>query len=224
MSNTPALWTIVTPTMGRPSILQLKEKLRSETMPYVHLVMMDSKRADDSLDPKDIEDERTFVYDIRHPLYPKPDARMDVYLRAIGIMMARTPYIRCCDDDVWPEPDHLSKVTKFMEDNKLDFTWCLRRMFTREGENLGIDGFEAIGIQNQFGYNLLDNSSLFYNQTAALILAQVFLKNPIYGDDRLTWEPLNQYCKGDFIPEVLTNHMAQPHLNEFFRRNCTPEK
>ena len=224
MNNTPALWTIVTPTMGRPTILDLKERLKQETVPYVHLVMMDSKRAEDSLDPQDIEDERTFVYDIRHPLYPKPDARMDVYLRGIGILMARTPYIRCCDDDVWPEPDHLRKVTDFMEKNKLDFTWCLRRMYTREREKIGIDGFEAIGITNQFGYNLLDNSSLFYNQKAAMILSQVFLTNPVYGDDRLTWGPLHQYCKGDFMPEVLTNHMAQPHLNDFFKKFCTPEE
>lgn len=223
MNSENALWTIVTPTVGRPSILKLKEHLRQETVPYVHLVMMDSKREADSLDPRDIEDERTFVYDIRHPLYPQPNARMDVYLRAIGIMMARTPYIRCCDDDVWPEPGHLTKVTEFMSKNSLDFAWCLRRMYTREGEPIGIDGFEAIGIQNQFGYNLLDNSSLFYNQRAALVLAKVFLQNPIYGDDRLTWDPLHQNCRGDFIPEILTNHMAQPHLTEFFKKYCTPE-
>jgi len=223
MTNQNALWTIVTPTVGRPSVLKLKQQLRKETVPYVHLIMMDSKREADSLDPREIEDERTFVYDIRHPLYPQPNARMDVYLRAVGILMARTPYIRCCDDDVWPEPGHLTKVTEFMSKNSLDFTWCLRRMYTREGEKIGIDGFEAIGIENQFGYNLLDNSSLFYNQQAALVLAQVFLQNPIYGDDRLTWEPLHKNCRGDFIPEILTNHMTQPHLTEFFKKYCTPE-
>jgi len=218
-----ALWTIVTPTMGRKSILHLKEVLKEETVPYVHLVMMDSKKEADALSAEEIEDDRTFVYDIRHPLYPKPKARMDVYLRAIGIMMARTPFIRCCDDDVWPEAGHLSRVTRFMQNGKLDFAWCLRRMLTRDKEVIGIDKFEAIGEKNKFGYHLLDNSSLFYNQKAATILAQVFLNNPVYGDDRLTWEPLHRYCKGAFLDAVLTNHMAQPNLTDFFRQNCTPE-
>ena len=220
MENT---WTIVTPTVGRRSVLRLKEILKEETVPYVHFIMMDSKRDEDALTPEELEDDKTFVYDIRHPLYPQPNARMDVYLRGVGITMARTQYIRCCDDDAWPEAGHLSRVTEFMQKNNLDYTWCLRRMYDREGNKLGIDSFEAIGVKNKFGYNLLDNSSLFYNRRAALILSQVFLTNPIYGDDRLTWEPLNKFCKGDFLPEILTNHSAQPHLTEFFKQNCTPE-
>lgn len=218
-----ALWTIVTPTMGRKSLLHLKEVLKQETIPYVHFVMMDSKRDPDGVSPEEIEDERTFVYNMRHPLYPKQNERLDCYLRATGIMMARTPFIRCCDDDVWPEPGHLSRVTRFMQNGKYDFVWCKRRMLTRDKEVIGIDNFEAIGEKNQFGYHLLDNSSLFYNQKAAFILAQVFLRYPFYGEDRLTWDPLHNHCKGGFLNEVLTNHMAQPNLTEFFRKNCTPE-
>jgi hypothetical protein len=184
--------------------------------------MMDAKKEADALTVDEIEDERTYVYDIRHPLYPRPSARMDVYLRGIGILMARTKYIRCCDDDAWPEPGHLSKVTEFMESNDLDFTWCLRRMYRRNGSVIGVDRFEAIGQTNQFGYQLLDNSSLFYNQKAALVLSQVFVQNPVYGDDRLTWGPLHQLCNGQFLDEILTNHMAQPDLEEFFLRNCSP--
>lgn len=217
------LWTIVTPTMGRKYLLDLKQCLREETVPYVHLVMMDSKKDPDALTAEEIEDDRTYVYDIRHPLNPPKNARMDVYLRGIGILMARTPYIRCCDDDVWPEPGHLSRVTEFMEGKKLDFSWCLRRMYDRDKQVIGIDRFEAIGVKNKFGYNLLDNSSLFYTRKAALILAQVFLQNPIYGDDRLTWDPLHKYCRGEFLDEILTNHMAQPNLTEFFKANCSKE-
>jgi len=214
------MWTIVTPTMGRESLLNLKERLRQETVPYVHLVMMDEKKVSDALTKEEIEDDRTFVYEIRHPLHQQPGARMDVYLRGVGIAMARTPYIRCCDDDVWPEPDHLSLVTDFLEKNSLDFCWCKRRMYTRDRKLIGIDNFEAIGIKNKFGYNLLDNSSLFFNQKAGKLLTQVFLENPIYGDDRLTWAPLSKFCKGAAMSEVLTNHMSQPELESFFAKNC----
>lgn len=215
-----ALWTIVTPTIGRKSILNLKQALRKESVPYVHLIMMDSKKDIEAVSPNQLEDERTFVYDIKHPLYADDDSRMDVYLRAIGIQMARTKYIRCCDDDVEPVPGHLSVVTEFMEQRNLDFTWCLRRMLKRSGEVIGIDNFEAIGKVNKFGYNLLDNSSLFYNQKAARVLSKVFLDNAVYGDDRLTWDPLHKNCKGEFLSEILTNHMAQPNLEDFFEKFC----
>jgi hypothetical protein len=216
------LWTIITPTTGRPSLLRLKERLAAETTPYVHLVMFDAKRETSGLKPSEVEDERTFAYDIRHPTMPAPDSRMDVYLRGVGIAMARTPFIRCCDDDAWPEPNHLERVTAFMTGNTLDFCWCYRRMLTRAGEVIGIDRAEAIGHRNRFGYNLLDNSSLFYNQKAATVLMQIYLANPVYGDDRMTWGPLNAYCRGAALDEVLTNHMTQPELEPFFRKYCSP--
>ena len=130
--------------------------------------------------------------------------------------MARTSYIKCCDDDTWPEEDHLKDILKFMTTNELDFTHCFRRMWTRDGQKIGIDEFEAIGERNKFGYHLLDNSSLFYNQKAANVLVKCFCKK-VYGDDRYTYEPLHQYCKGKRYPGVLTNHMAQPHLESFFK-------
>lgn len=218
--NPQALWTIVTPTIGRKSIFRLKEQLAKETVPYVHLIMMDSKRDADSVSPADLEDENTVVYDIRHPLYPEPDARMDVYLRGVGILMARTPYVKCCDDDAWPEVGHLSRAMEFMKSQQLDFTWCLRRMYDREGNVLGVDRFEAVGEKNEFGYNLLDNSSLFCNRQASLVAAQIFIQYPVYGDDRITWDPLHELCAGKGLPEVWMNHMAQPNLVNFFRENC----
>jgi hypothetical protein len=202
--------------------LQLKERLAGETIPYIHLVMFDAKRDTSGVTPSEIEDERTFAYEIRHPTLPRGNSRMDVYLRAVGIAMARTPFIRCCDDDAWPELNHLERATQFMTDKQLDFCWCLRRMLTRTGEIIGIDRFEAIGRLNQFGYHLLDNSSPFYNQKAASVLREVFLANPVYGDDRLTWAPLNACCRGAALEEVLTNHMAQPELEPFFRKYCSP--
>lgn len=216
-----AIFTIVTPTVGRTSLLKLKEALKQETVPYVHLILFDSKRCDGALDPRALEDERTFCYEFRHPLYANKTSRIDIWLRAVGLTMARTPYIKCCDDDTWPEANHLEIVLDFMRSNGLDFTYCLRRMWSRSGELIGIDRFEAIGEINRFGYRLLDNSSLFYNQKAASILREVFLTHQFYGDDRYTYEPLNAHCRGMRLDEVLTNHMAQSELENFFRQYCS---
>ena len=226
------VFTIITPTIGRRSLLKLKEQLKHESLPYVHLIMWDSKRAHDEpggpLQPNEVCDENTFCYEINHPLYPEDvqkktqkTPRMDVLLRAYGITMARSPYIKCMDDDTWPETDHLSRVLKFMMSNKLDFCHCYRKMWKRNGDCIGVDKFEAIGGKNKFGYTLLDNSSTFYNRKAANILCNIYLDYPIYGDDRLTYEPLMKYCSGKLLPDVLTNHSCQPHLETYFEQNCT---
>lgn len=228
------VFTIVTPTMGRKSLLKLKTALKMEKVPYVHFIMWDNKRAFDDpngcLKPEDVEDENTFCYVIKHPLYPnnvettlKARPRMDVLLRAYGITMARTHYIKCMDDDTWPEENHLEKVLSFMVSKKLDFCYCYRRMWTRNMEPIGIDKFEAIGEKNMFGYTLLDNSSTFYNRKAANILTSIYLDYPIYGDDRLTYEPLRKHCKGELLDQVLTNHCSQPNLEAFFKKYCTKE-
>lgn len=215
------VFTVITPTVGRRTLLRLKECLRREKVPYVHLIMWDQKRCEDGLSPEEVEDDRTFCYVMKHPgpgQIPK-NHRNDVWLRALGISMARTKYIKCCDDDTWPEENHLEKVCDFMEQNNLDFTWCYRRMWKRNGDLIGTDRFEATGEKNRFGYTLLDNSSLFYNQKAGSVLHQVFQQNQVYGDDRFTSDPLHKYCKGKLLPEILTNHCCQPELESFFEQN-----
>tara|TARA_B100001094_G_scaffold324240_1_gene376525 strand:+ start:3367 stop:4752 length:1386 start_codon:yes stop_codon:yes gene_type:complete len=221
----PYIFTIVTPTIGRPSLLELKDKLSKEKVPFVHFIMWDTKRCPDALDPKTLEDSRTYCYEMKHPTYAKNNARLDVWLRALGAMMAKTPYIKFCDDDTWPEENHLEKVWRHMIKHNLDYTYCIRRMWTPSPRNeiIGIDNFEATGEINKFGYNLIDNSSLFVNQKAARVVSQVFMNNQIYGDDRLTYEPLKKYCKGLKLDEVLTNHRCQPHLETFFKSNCIEE-
>lgn len=232
--NVGTIFTIITPTLGRKSLLNLKECLKKEKLKYIHLILWDNKRdfesPDGHLEPHEVEDENTFCYHIKHPMYPEQveakynkKPRMDVLLRAYGITMARTPFIKCMDDDTWPEENHLEKVYNFMTQYKLDFCHCLRRIYNRNKEIIGIDKFEAIGEKNMFGYTLLDNSSTFYNRKAANILSSIYLQYPIYGDDRLTYEPLKQNCKGALLPQVLTNHMCQPHLESFFEKYCTKE-
>ena len=221
MSQNP-IFTVITPTVGRKSIYKLKKILQKETIPYVHLILWDSKRCEDAVRPCDLEDDVTYCYEFHHPLYARQNARNDVWLRAVGISLARTPYITFSDDDTWPEENHLHRVYKYMIENKLDYTHCIRRMWSPNCEAIGEDRFEAIGELNSFGYTLLDNSSLFLNSKAALIVMQVFLQNQVYGDDRVTHGPLKKYCSGKRIDQVLKNHTCQPNLEAFFRKFCTP--
>jgi len=51
-------------------------------------------------------------------------------------------------------------------------------------------------------------------------LYNVFMNNQVFGDDRFTYRPLHEYCKGGLLPEVLMNHMCQQNQTQFFKTLC----
>lgn len=218
---TPPVFTIVTPTLGNRTLLKLKEQLRKETVPYIHLIMWDTNRCKDSLTPEEVEDERTYSYVMRHPYHKYPNQRNDVWLRAVGTTLTNTPYITFFDDDTWPEENHLSKVLNYISRNKLDYTYVKRRMWEPNGTIIGIDDFEAIGKQTNWGYKLIDNSSIYLKIETARKLSTVFLEHQVYGDDRYTPEFLEKNAKGERMNQVLVNHISRPELVEFFKKNCS---
>lgn len=218
------VFTIITPTMGNRSLLKLKESLRAETTPFIHLVLWDSRRAENALTPMEIEDARTFSYVLRHPYFEMPNQRNDVHLRALGIQMTNTPFITWKDDDVTVEPNHLAKILAYMTRAKLDYTFCKRRMYEPSGEIIGIDEFESTGELNELGYTLIDNSSLYVRLETARKLSINFLNHETYGDDRYTKGFLDSIkARGSRFQEVLVNHTAKPLLVDFFKRNIKSE-
>lgn len=220
------IFTIITPTIGNHSLLKLKESLRAETTPFIHLVLWDSHRVENALTPEEIEDSRTFSYVIRHSYFEMPNQRNDVHLRALGIQMTNTPFITWKDDDVTVEPNHLAKILAYMTQSrsKLDYTFCKRRMYEPNGNIIGIDEFESIGEPNILGYTLIDNSSLYVRLETARKLSINFMNHETYGDDRYTKDFMDSIkARGSRIPEVLVNHTAKPGLVEFFRKNIKSE-
>ena len=226
MVKTEPIFTIITPTMGRPSILKLKAALSLETeIPFIHIILWDKNKysGEDAIRKEDLVDDRTFCYEFNHPYHEYPKQRNDVYLRAVGISISNTPFITFFDEDTFPEPNHLSKIFRYMINNKLDYTYCKRRMWRYDvvSSNLieiGVDDFEAIGIKNSLGYRLIDNSSLYMRIETARQLIPLYLSNQVYGDDRLVPDFLDGLSdvKGARMLEALVNHIAKPSLENFF--------
>jgi hypothetical protein len=218
--TTLPVFTIITPTMGNQSLLKLKESLKHETIPFIHLVIWDTRRVENAIRPEDIEDSHTFSYVMRHPYFEMPNQRNDVHLRALGVTMTNTPYVTWKDDDVTVEPNHLAKIISYISRNKLDYTFCKRRMLEQSGEIIGIDDFESTGEPNKFGYTLIDNSSLYAKLETARKLGVNFLNHETYGDDRYTMGFLDSIkARGSRFQEVLVNHTAKPALVTFFKSN-----
>lgn len=243
--NQKPIFTIITPTMGNHSIIRLKKALLFEDIPFIHLILWDTNRVNNEVDIKSLEDERTFCYEFKHPYHQFPKQRNDVWLRAVGITLTNTPFITFFDDDTWPERNHLKTVFDYMTSNKLDYTYCQRRMWEDSGigkdinsssyqsraeydceflRNIGVDTFEATGEKNKFGYTLIDNSSLYLRLETGRKLSSMFMGNQVYGDDRLTKDFLeDNNTIGKKLEHVLVNHVAKPNLVDFFRENVDVE-
>ena len=230
--------TIITPTLGNPSIIRLKKALMSETVPFIHIILWDKNRVKNAIEPSSLEDERTFCYQFNHPYHKFPNQRNDVWLRAIGTTLTNTPYLTFFDDDTWPNRNHLETVVNYIIQHNLDYTYCKRRMWedtslvnnsteTRQTfrdalylKEIGVDNFEATGELNKFGYTLLDNSSIYLKLDTARKLGQMFLDNQVYGDDRLSKAFLDDNnAESKKLDEVLVNHVAKPQLVDFFKNH-----
>ncbi len=228
IKNNIPVFTIITPTIGTPSIIRLKKALQYESVPFIHLILWDNTRDKNAINPKELEDERTFCYEFKHPYFKFPKQRNDVWLRAVGTTLTNTPFITFFDDDTWPDRNHLEHIINYMGQNRLDYTYCKRRMWSDLNsktnlELLGVDDFEAIGEMTKMGYRLIDNSSLYMKIETARKVAQVFLANQVYGDDRLTPDFLDKNAKGGRLHRVLVNHIAESHLVPFFKQGVTSE-
>jgi hypothetical protein len=232
MTNISPVFTIITPTVGTPSLLRLKESLKHEKIPYIHLILWDTSRCEGALNPRDLEDDRTFCYEFTHPYHRFPNQRNDVWLRGVGVTLTNTPFVTFFDDDTWPDRGHLEKIYYHMINNKLEYTFCKRRMWEHDsGYNnnnimdkynnlrlIGTDNFESTGEITKMGYRLIDNSSLYMKLDVARKISSVFLDNQYYGDDRVTPGHLDKF-KGGIYNNVLVNHVAKPQLVKFFKDN-----
>lgn len=225
------IFTLITPTVGNPSLINLKKSLQYESIPFIHLILWDTTRVKNGLSPKDyrLQDERTFHYEFTHPYHRFPDQRNDVWLRAVGANLANTPFIGFFDDDTWADRDHLKDVYKFMtspKNKKIDYTFAWRRMWEDVNNSgklklIGDDKFESIGEPTKFGYRLIDNSSIYLKTNAAWALSQMFMSFQKYGDDRLTYDFMEKNgFNGKCMSQTLINHIAKQHLVPYFKENC----
>ena len=219
------LITIITPTLGNPSIINLINALEGEAIPYIHLILFDKNRVKNGLKPSDLHNgQNTFCYEFLHPhLLKKENQRNDVWLRAVGVSLANTEYVTFFDDDTWPDRNHLKNIISFMKEKKYGYTFCKRRMWEKTAQNklnlIGTDNFEAIGIPNKEGYRLIDNSSLYMTIQTARMLIPTYLNNQVYGDDRITPDILDNNAIGGQYNKVVVNHIAKSILVDYFKKN-----
>jgi len=210
--------TVVTSTIGRPSLLKLAESLSVQGVRTVHLVLWDKKRLPDGVVPDDPRmaahanaDYSIFHYVVDHELALKPGERIDNHLRAVGVAMSTTERVAMIDDDCWVEPGWFLRALG----SECDYCYCRRALWESETLRLGVDTYESLGHTNAFGYALIDMNTLVFRNMKAFLVTEI-CNNNNYVIDRHLATRLADFGGTRFF-DVGINQISPDFLLEFHK-------
>lgn len=217
------LITVITPTTGKKTLKRLIESIDLQNQGRVfHLLLWDDKR-DSDLVPE------VFNSSFRHSVIaPNGSGRNynapGSILRAVGLILAQTPWVTFADDDVWWDDNHLDEIEILMK----SYNWLsvLRRIYKApNNELIGIDRFESVGddISRKVSYEMCDGNTMAFRREFGVAAASLFRETTEYNDDRLLYAFLKNYAgpRGR-TNKASINQICPDKLINFFSKNCEP--
>ena len=220
--------TVLTPTIGRPGLAELMASVDAQrNVPRpCHLLLWDATRAPGAPVPEALDTPHRFslVLPARHAFPGFHHRAPGSALRAIGLLLATTPWVTFADDDVCWAPDHMARLLAAAQG--LQWASTLRRMRTESGERLGVDRFESVGddADRQVPYEMIDNNCMLFRREWGVRAAPLYRETRSYNDDRLMYAML----KAEAGPRGRTgratlDQCSPPALVEMFRAACSAE-
>ena len=140
----------------------------------------------------------------------------------MGLIAAKTPFVTFADDDVWFEKDHLASLLRVMDGKR--WSYGKRKIWTKEGECLGVDDFESVGDSEsrKVPYEMVDNNSMLFARKFGASAACLYRETEGYDDDRLMYGFLKKYAGVPGKTNHATVHQICPdRLEGMFRKGCT---
>ena len=222
--------TIITPTTGKDGLFKLIESLDRQPVSFNHILLWDDKRDGDYLYPK------PHTLDVKDPYELNSNNRYSIVipgsfvqseasgssLRAIGLMVAQTPYVTFLDDDCWCENNHLENLLGIIGDK--NWAYCRRKIWTSDNEYLGIDNFESVGDSSDrtVSYEMVDNNCMIFSRRFGTSGAVIYRETKNYNDDRLFYAFLKENAGEPGQTRSATiNQVCPEKLELMFRENCT---
>jgi len=231
--------TIITPTTGKNGLFKLIESLKGQSVPFRHILLWDDKREDAFLNsiPTPLDAPFDFIR-VKQPEELNSDNRYSVIvpssfvqggacgssLRAVGLMLADTPYVTFADDDVWLEPSHLEDMLKAISSTDSNWAYCRRKIWASAEECIGIDNFESVGDSEdrKVPYEMVDNNCMVFKRRFGTSGAVLYRETKEYNDDRLFYGFLKQHAGVPMKVSMATvNQICPKRLDTMFRQNCT---
>lgn len=130
-------------------------------------------------------------------------------------------YLFLLDEDNSYDENHIESLIPIAE--KHGFAWSLRKVYDKNGEYIGIDREESIGVHlNTHDYALVDTSAWCFRADTIPMLTNICGQ---WGADRqLTKAMLTKY--GSLVQAcsdmVTLNYFSPDHLLDYFNQICTP--
>jgi hypothetical protein len=217
--------TVITPTTGRPSLDALIESMDRQTIgnPPFHILLWDNVRDAAARAPESYNSEMRMSM-VFPPGFGRSGDAPGSPLRAIGLMMVRTPWATFADDDVRWEDDHLAALSDALDER--NWATTLRTVWSPAGKRLGVDRFESVGDDptRNVPEEMCDNNCMIFKRELGTSAAVLYRETTAYNDDRLMYKFLKDHAG----PRGRTNrptihHICPDRLVEFFRRNCSPD-
>jgi hypothetical protein len=217
-ASTAPLITVITPTTGKPSLDRLRESLRAQKTPYVHLLLWDDVRDEKAGSVSAYEDASTQCLSLKGRMVQGRAAGSA--LRAVGLMAANTEYVTFADDDVWFDENHLSSLVEAI--NGKNWAFCLRKIYSPAGEYIGVDRFESVGDAGKLSYQMVDNNTNMFRRAFGVAAAHLYRETRDYNDDRLMYAFLRQFAgESGRTDRATVNQTCPARLEPFFRKNCS---
>jgi hypothetical protein len=215
--------TIITPTIGRPSLQRLIESIdkQTESGMTMHLLLWDQHRDSNARTPESYNSERRQSIVLPAGTGRNGDAPGSP-LRAIGLMCARTPWVTFADDDVSWHAEHLALLRVAMAAKHWAST--LRTVWSPTGERLGVDRFESVGDDptRRVPYEMIDNNCMIFERKLGVAAAWLYRETTQYNDDRLMYEFLKKSAGPRGRTGSATVHQICPErLIGMFRSHCS---
>ena len=219
----PAI-TVITPTTGKaslPDLIQSIDRQNREGIVF-HLLLWDQKR-DTRCVPESFNGPFRTSLVLPDGLGRNGDAPGSP-LRAVGLMVARTPWVTFADDDVRWDDNHLATVLAALRGG--NWATTLRTVWSPSGERLGVDRFESVGDDpgRLVPYEFCDNNCMTFRRELGVAAAPLYRETRNYDDDRLMYGFLKAKAGPRGRTYVPTIHQICPErLVDFFRGGCSPQ-
>jgi glycosyltransferase involved in cell wall biosynthesis len=214
--------TVLTPSIGTKDLKRCSNSVSRQTITPRHIVVSDGKKymADvtkqamagwegDGLTPR--------IYSV--PDNTGANGWYGHRIYAYYSQLLDCDYLFLLDEDNTYQPDHIESLIPIAE--KYGFAWSMRNVFTKDGEYLGVDKLESIGVHlNGNGYALVDTSCWCFRRDTIPMLVNIHGQ---WGADRqLTKSMLSKYgtltqaCSS----KATVNYYAPDNLIDHFKQVC----
>lgn len=192
MSSPNSSFSIVTATVGRPSLMKTVETvgsaMRIAGAEYEHILVWDDNR--ESLSPDSFAGHPNIVNLVAHGTVIAATAKM-----GLGWCAAKNGWCMSLDDDCWVvDPQAYAKISDALKGSNARWGFCRRVLYDKAGVRLGVDVYESIGNEPQttayVGETFCDMNTMFIRRDVAMIVAPYMCFTGDYYADRVAYRNL----------------------------------